>query len=144
MKDVYRYIEQIKIRWGDMDALGHINNATYLTYFEIGRTGYFNSIAVTGLWDENHGPILANAIINFRRAVSYPGELEIGVRTAKISRSSFTLEYAIYQGEQLVADGTTVVVWADYKAGRSQPLPDVVRDAIQEYEGKNLSAPVTP
>lgn len=138
MRNQFNLWIPMSVRWGDMDAMGHVNNAVYFTYCESARISYFDAIE---LWKhrehERHGPALVTAHLNFRQQVHYPAELEVGVRCSGIRHRSFTLEYEIYRRgtEQLVADGASVVAWTDYAANRAVPIPDTLRAAISRFEG---------
>lgn len=133
-----RHVEPITVRWGDMDIMGHVNNAKYFTYCESARMSYFQAIRMNEHREgERHGPALAAAHLNFRRQVHYPAELDVRTRTTEIGRSSFRMDYEIvHRGtEERVADGHGVIVWVDYDAGRSIPLPDGLRESIRRFEG---------
>jgi len=133
MRERFRVWETIVVHWGDMDALGHVNNARYFTYCETARFRYFGEIGLAELGEGGrYGPVLASASCNFRRQVHYPATLEVGTRTSRLGTTSFTMEYAIFLAgtEELAADGSAVVVWLDYQAGRSLPLPAVLRERL--------------
>lgn len=128
----------VLVRWGDMDAFSHVNNAQYFTYCESARIAYFERLGI-GL-DRSavqQAPAVVTATCNFLRQVHYPATLEVGVRTVKVGRSSFTLEYGIYlqDTEERVADGSSVVVWVDYQAEKAMPLPDNLRQQIRDIDG---------
>lgn len=129
----------IAVRWGDMDAMGHVNNAAYFTYCESARIHYFEAIGleVGTVHEEGFGPAVVTATCNFRRQVHYPADLEVGVACTRIGTSSFTLAYRIRRADDqtLVADGTSVVVWADYRAGTSAPLPEAFAARIRSLDG---------
>src|SRR5262245_26419127 len=138
MSDRARHIEPITVRWGDMDSMGHVNNAQYFTYCESARMSYFAAVnTMEHREDEQHGPALVAATLNFRRQVRYPAELEVATRVSEIGRSSFKMEYEIfYRGtDERVADGSGVIVWTDYEAGRSVPLPESLKEEIRRFEG---------
>ncbi len=80
---------------------------------------------------------MASATCNFRHQVHYPCTLTVGVRATKIGNSSFTLHYGLFDDESgnLVADGSSVVVWFDYGAGASRPVPDWLRARINALDG---------
>jgi len=128
----YPDVVTVPVQWGDQDAFGHVNNTVFLRWFEVGRISYLRlgmSHDATGL---GLGPILAAVACNFRRQVTFPDGVRIGTRVARVGRSSLLLEHAI-EGEvcgTIVADGTSTVVYYDYKAGESCPIPDAVRLAI--------------
>lgn len=138
MRDQFKHWIQIDVRWGDMDALGHVNNANYFTYCESARISYFDA---RGVWkqmeDTGQGPAVVTATCNFREQLHYPSALDVGVRATGLRNRSFRLEYLMYkQGtDELVADGSSVVVWVDYEANTAIPLPDELRTAIQRFEG---------
>lgn len=130
--------EPQQVRWGDMDAFGHVNNTTYFTYCESARMRYFRAAGLGELRAAPPvGPAAVNANCNFLRQLHAPDELDVGVRVREIGRSSFTFEYGIFRrGEdQLVAYGSSVVVWVDYAAGRSVALPESLRRRISEIDG---------
>jgi acyl-CoA thioester hydrolase len=94
--DLARHVEPITVRWGDMDSMGHVNNAKYFTYCESARMSYFAAVRMQDhREDEQHGPALVAATLNFRRQVHYPAELEVATRVREIGRSSFKMEYEI-------------------------------------------------
>ena len=130
----YNFWIKIDVRWGDMDSIGHVNNAKYFTYCESARISYFQKIDVGKFVEKSQGPALANASLNFRRQVHYPSTLEVGLKVVEVRNRSFQMNYGIFlEGtDTLVADGTSVIVWADYKVGKSVDLPSVIRDSIEK------------
>jgi acyl-CoA thioester hydrolase len=121
-----------------MDSMGHVNNAKYFTYCESARMSYFAAVRMNDHREgERHGPALAAAHLNFRAQVRYPSELEVETRVSEIGRSSFRMEYEIfYKGtDERVADGHGIIVWVDYGAGRSIPLPEALKEEIRGFEG---------
>lgn len=136
-KRTARHIEIQTVRWGDMDSMGHVNNACYFTYCESARMSYFAAIRMNDHREhERQGPALASANLNFRRQVHYPAEIEVLTRVSDIGRSSFKMEYELFlRGtDDRVADGTGIIVWVDYGTGKSTPLPEGLKGAIREYE----------
>jgi acyl-CoA thioester hydrolase len=129
---------KIPVRWGDMDAVGHVNNATYFTFCESARIEYFDQVNVGRFTDAVEGPALVQATLNFRRQVTFPAVLDVGVRVPEMRTRSFRMDYAIFfeATDTLVADGTSVIAWADYRAGRSVEVPANVRDAVEALEGR--------
>lgn len=141
MREAFQHWQPIDVRWGDMDAFGHVNNAAYFTYCESARISYFEVLdldAHRGAPD--HGPAVVTATCNFHRQVHHPAALDVGARATKIGGKSFTLEYVILRrdSEELVADGSSVVVWVDYAAGRSIPLPEPLKESIRRLDGADL------
>ncbi len=124
--------ERLQVRWGDMDALGHVNNAVFFTYCESARMRYFERLQLAEVTPPGQGPVLASASCTFRQQVRYPAELEVGLRVAEVRARSFTMEYGIFQAdsEVLVGDGASAVVWIDFAAGKAAPLPEALRAAL--------------
>lgn len=141
-----RHVDVIPVRWGDMDVMGHVNNAKYFTYCESARMSYFAAIRM--LEHREHGkqgPALACATLNFRRQVHHPAELEVFTHVGEIGRSSFKMEYELFHRgtDERVADGTGVIVWVDYGTGKSNPLPEGLKAAIREYEAAGEEGTLT-
>jgi acyl-CoA thioester hydrolase len=137
MRENFRHWQPIEVRWGDMDAFGHVNNAVYFTYCESARISYFDAIELENHRGEaTHGPAVVTATCNFRKQVHYPEALEVGARATKIGGKSFTLEYLILRrgSDEVVADGSSVVVWVDYGAGHSIALPEALKSSIQRWD----------
>lgn len=138
MRQDFRYWLDIPVRWADMDTYGHVNNAKYFTYCESSRMGWFDAIELYSFRQApQHGPALVTATCNFRRQVHHPASLDVGARATRIGSKSFQLEYELYhQGDgQLVADGSSVVVWVDYESSQAIPLPEALKERIRHYEG---------
>ena len=120
------------IRWGDMDAMGHVNNAVYFRYMESLRIDWMTQ---AGLAPDPHGvgPVIANAFCNFMVQLEYPGEVVGKLYLGRPGRSSFdmftTLERADRPGVLCAAGGATTV-WVDFQAQKSLPLPDFARRLI--------------
>ncbi len=123
----------ISVRWGDMDAFGHINNSRYATYVEEARLQWFSSIE--GGWaDESSSPVVAALSINFRLPIEWPCEVVVETYVERVGGSSLTLGFRIVSREtpqRFYADGSTVVVWVGREGGKSVPLPDRIRRAAQ-------------
>jgi acyl-CoA thioester hydrolase len=123
----------IPIRWGDMDAMGHVNNTLYFRYFEIVRIEWLHKIG--GAPDSTgQGPVIVNAFCNFIKQLEYPGELLAKHYVANAGRASFdtfiTLERTDEPGV-LYATGGATTVWIDFPRQKSVPLPDAVRRLIE-------------
>jgi acyl-CoA thioester hydrolase len=125
-----------EVRWGDMDALQHVNNAAYFTYCESVRMSFFHALELERFMDGGKlGPALVTATCNFKQQVRHPATLDVGLVVARIGGKSFTLDYGLFRAgeDEPVADGTSVVVWTDYAGGRALPIPDDLRGALEGY-----------
>jgi acyl-CoA thioester hydrolase len=129
----------IAVAWGEMDAYQHVNNTVYLRWCESARIVYFARTGLLSRKDqEGVGPILARQSIDYRRPVSYPDTVRVGVGVTRIGGSSFTMGYSVYSLAQQaeVASADSVIVLLDYRAGRSTPVDAALRAAIEELEGR--------
>ena len=139
----FTYVTSIKTRFADMDIMNHVNNVTFFVYFEIVRLEYFDQVRLLDFKKEGiEGPAVVSQTCNYRAQVFHPSMLQAGARCSRMGTKSITIEYELYlEGtDTLVADGSTVISWVDYKNGTSAPLPDELRTRIEEYEGRSFSA----
>jgi acyl-CoA thioester hydrolase len=137
MRDDFKVWITVPVRWGDMDSMGHVNNAKFFTFCESARIRYFEVIRLHEFREhDRQGPAVVSATCNFRQQVLYPATLEVGVRASRMGGKSFTLEFEIHTQESdgPVADGTSVAVWVDYERGKALPLPDALRERIQRLD----------
>jgi acyl-CoA thioester hydrolase len=129
MTQSYEY--EIEVRFRDCDALGHVNNAVYLTYLEQARFALWQRITGrTGVFaDASPNIILARVECDYRAPARMGDRLVVRTRVSAIGRSSFTLDYEILDARtrSVVANARTVQVVYDYGAGRSLPIPDDIR-----------------
>ena len=146
----FRYRHPIEIRYNDTDALGHVNNAVYFSYFEAARGGYYTEVVGhpfgTGPDAEKRTFVIAEAHITYRAPAFYGEPLFVAVRVGWVSRSAFCLEYLVeveaspIGDARVVADGSTVQVFYDLARGRPMRTPpDLVAD-LAAYEGRELPA----
>ncbi len=131
----FAYRHRLSVRFRDCDAMGHVNHAVYLTYFEQGRLTFWREL--TGAPSPHTRVIIARAECDYRAPAHFGDELEIRLEVGDIGRSSFTLKYQIVQAGSgaLVAVGSTVMVSYDYPAGKSVPLPDAARELLERLRG---------
>ncbi len=124
------------IRWGDMDALAHVNNTLYLRYFEESRVVWSQCNGM-GLNAEGTGMILAKVSVSFLKPVSYPANVVVTLHTGRVGRASFTLLNTLtVEGDaEPSATGECVIVWYDYVNKKAVPVPDHLR-AILEGRGR--------
>ena len=134
-REEFRQFIPMTVRWGDMDALGHVNNVQYFRYGESGRIAYFDSLEKDDpkFWKE-YGIILASMACDFLAQVHYPAELELGTRVTRLGRSSLNMQTAIFQDGKVVAVLRGVMVWFDYTAQKTLPIPESVRAWIRARE----------
>ena len=134
---------EIAPRFRDTDAMGHINNAVYVSYLEVARQEYWR--AFSGDEDYRRVPfILAGVKIDFRSEALVSEVLEIGIRCDWIGNKSFAFGYEIREPRtgRLVAEATSVQVCYDYEARRSHAVPARLRAMLETYEGRGLARTV--
>ena len=125
----------IEVRFRDMDALGHVNNAVYLTYLESARIAYWLHVTKRSGLDALD-MILARVEIDYRSPLSYGEALDVTVRCASMRRSSFVLEFKATEraAGRLVAEARKVLVHYDYGASRSLALPPELRELLKAQD----------
>jgi acyl-CoA thioester hydrolase len=126
-------VVRVPVQWGDMDALGHVNNAVYFTWFESARIALFERVGLPMTGVPSAGPILAHTRCDFLAPVRYPADVLAGTRVEGLGRTSFTMEYEVALAsdpERPVARGAGVVVLIDYRDGSKVPLPETLREAL--------------
>ncbi len=126
------YEMTLPIRWGDMDAMNHLNNASYFRYLETCRIDWFQTLG-RGLYEGGFGIIIVNAFCNFYQQLEYPGDVRMKMYVSDPGRSSFeswaTMERTDRPGVVYAAGGATTV-WSNFKEQKSAPLPDWLREMV--------------
>jgi acyl-CoA thioester hydrolase len=120
----------IPVRWGDMDAMAHVNNTIYFRYFEIARLEWLYKVGAAVTPAAGDGPVIVNAFCNFLRQLSFPGEVLVRHYVANPGRSSFDTYLTLERSDEpgvLYAEGGAKTVWTDYAAKKSAPMPDWFR-----------------
>jgi acyl-CoA thioester hydrolase len=135
----FTVVHEIHPRFRDTDAMGHINNAVYVTYLEVARQEYWRRF--TRMRDYGKVPfILASVTIDFRSEALMDEALEIGIRCEWIGNRSFAFAYEIRERatRRLVVEATSVQVCYDYEEKRSIPVPAGLRGQLEAFEGRAL------
>jgi acyl-CoA thioester hydrolase len=134
----YHFFHPIEIRYGDIDAQRHVNNARYFTYMEQARTKYIKAL---GLWVESDfdaiGIILAEQSCRYLNPIQLESDIKVGVRTMRLGEKSIETQYSIQDAltENELAVGQAILVAYDYQLGKSIPIPDNWRVVISAFEG---------
>ena len=135
--------QAIEPRFRDTDAMGHVNNAVYITYLEVARQAYWKRL--DGTPDYRRVPfIFAHVSCDFRSEALVSETLEIGIRCEWIGSKSFAFTYEIReQGtRRLVVEASSIQVCYDYEVKRSIPMPEELRRALEKFEGRSLEKAV--
>jgi acyl-CoA thioester hydrolase len=125
----FAFVHRERVRFRDLDAMGHVNNAVFATYIEQARIEYLRRLGLLN-GPVYMGMILARLELDFVAPGDAEGEVEIGVRPSRAGSKSFALDYELRQGERLIARATTVLVAYDYERAQSIPLPTQWREQL--------------
>lgn len=133
----FRFSTEIGVRYRDLDAAGHVNNAVYGTYVEQARVEYLEQVIGATLGTGNGA--LASLSLTFEGPVRDPtGAVTVEVRTTALGESSITQAYRLHHGGERVATGEATMVAVDPETGGSRPMPDEWRAAVRDYEPGDL------
>ena len=133
--DHYKLVrnDEMKMRWGEMDALAHMNNVAYIRYFEEARVAWFYELDIS--YDsKSEGPILGTINCRYLHAAIYPVQFLMRTYVGDLGTSSFKMYQELCnQNDRSVdfAQCSTTMVWADIAEGKSRPIPDWLRSLIQ-------------
>ncbi len=122
----------IQVRWGDMDALGHINNAMYFRYMESARVAYLSKIGIL-LGHDNQSFVLANTMCNFILPISYPANLTIETYVSKLGNSSVDFIHKFINNDkkdEITAIGLATAVWVNLIKNKAIALPKQIKDKL--------------
>ncbi len=133
--EIFRFSTTLDVRWRDLDALNHVNNAVYFSYLEQARVRYMRNLGIEPCVPAGIGFILAEASCQFRSPLRLGERVTVRARVSELGNSSFVFEYSIAGGDgRLAATARSVQVCYDYRREQSVPLPGEWRRAIVEYE----------
>ncbi|THV25116.1 acyl-CoA thioesterase [Peteryoungia ipomoeae] len=121
-----------KLRYGDTDRQGHVNNAVFATFMETGRVELIYD-PQNPLLEEGFSFVLAKLDIDYLAEVLWPGTVDIGTRVVKVGRSSVTMEQAVFQNDVCCARALTVVVHFDQTTRRSHPFSEEQRAKLEGW-----------
>lgn len=136
----YKFKTPIAIRFSDIDAVGHVNNAIYLTYFEVARFAYWKEITDWNL--RKDGVIVGRSEVNYLKPITLEDEIYCYVRTTRIGNSSFDMMHLLVRvtpnGEEICTTGKTVCISYDYTRNKSVTIPDREREKMIAYDEPRL------
>jgi acyl-CoA thioester hydrolase len=135
MKDFkkFKFIYTQIVTWGDQDSFGHVNNVQIVRYFENARAEYFT---VNKIWEDfgnkiQKGMVITNLIINYRRQIKYPSQLQIYLGITGISSRKFTVECSMVNKEEIAVTGSAELVWFDFDSGKPTHLPEFIKNLLE-------------
>jgi len=134
--DSFKYKTHIEMRFADLDMMGHVNNAIYFTYMEIGRTKYWRH-AINWDW-KTTGVVIGQASIDYIVPIFLGDKVNMYVRTSRIGKTSFDLEYLIVKdvnGKEVICSrGKTICVAYDYTSKKPSAIPEKEREKMIRFE----------
>jgi len=135
----YRLAVPIEVRFKDIDCMGHVNNAVFLTYFENTRIAYWRAMGRDRLRGEV-AYVLARSECDYRSPATMEDTVLCHIRVAALGNSSFAFEYLLRDepSGRVIATGRTVQVAYDYQAGRPIPLQEEFKRMVRRFEGRSL------
>ena len=122
-----------KIRWGDMDALGHVNNAAYFRYMETARVEWLSDIGIS-LGKDNQSFVLANTFCTFNLPITYPCEININSFATELTNTRLDIVHEFVNAKekkQVFAVGLATCVWVNLARGKAVALPDSIKKLIK-------------
>ena len=138
-RNIWPISTEIKVNWGDMDALGHVNHSVYAKWMETVRMMYFSEIGMMNLYDDsNIGPILARIEIDYELPIVFPDVVTVSTSVSRIGNSSFDMRYKIESlsnNGKSAAIGSVVCVVLDYSSGMPHKIPPKLRESIARLQG---------
>jgi acyl-CoA thioester hydrolase len=123
-------VEEISVRWGDMDARGHVNNTIYYRYFESSRIALFRAL---NLYEEptevKVGPILSFQSCKYKASLTYPDTIYVGSKIETIEGSKIIINHSIVSKKlkRVVAEGEAHIIWYDYENQKRAPISDKLK-----------------
>ena len=133
------FVHVERVRFGDLDAMRHLNNVVFLRYFETARIAYLRHLIPShdpsSPEADDFGVIFAECYINYRAPVHFDEQVAVTCSVADVRRSSFRVPFVMHVGDRLVAEGSGVLVGFDYVAQKAGPLPDDIRQRLEDEAG---------
>ena len=137
MPEVFTHTE--RVRFGDLDAMRHLNNVVFLRYFETARIAFIRSLLPdhnpSNPETESFGLIFAECHINYRSPVYFDEEVAVECSIGEVRRSAFQVDFAMRVGDRTAAEGYGWLVGFDYLSEKAAPLPDSFRDVLESAAG---------
>jgi acyl-CoA thioester hydrolase len=132
----FKFSVAVEVRFRDLDALGHVNNAVYLTYFEIARTHYWTQLFGIHSYDE-FGFLVVRTECNYRSPAHFGEELRVAAGISTLKNSSFVFDYEVTElgSGRLIADGKSFQACFDTTEKRTIEIPAELRKKVTEFEG---------
>ena len=129
----YRFFHAITTRWSDNDALQHVNNVVYFSYFDTALTYFEMSRGIADLVNGTVRVVMAETNCRYLRSIAFPDQVTVGLRAAAIGRSSFRYDLAVFRNDEdgASAEGHVVRVFVELATQRPVPVPEASRAILE-------------
>ncbi|KIO36937.1 MULTISPECIES: thioesterase family protein [unclassified Shewanella] len=127
---------RIQVAWGEMDALQHVNNVVYFRYFETARIDFFNQLfPLDKLYKSGMGPVISDNNARYKRPVTFPDTLLVGVSISDIHKDRFTMHYQVFSERQqaITTTGSSVAVMFDFNKQAKAELPAELLAVLKQH-----------
>lgn len=140
MTDDFRHRTTLQVRFRDIDAFGHVNNAVFFSYVELARIRYLLDVLQPGEPFDRLPLILARVELDYRSPIAFGDEVVVETRVDRVGHSSFAMSHNMTASGRLAGEVQTVLVTYDYASARPIPVPDDWRRRLGEHEGHTFGA----
>jgi acyl-CoA thioester hydrolase len=139
------FVHTLQVRFRDLDAYNHVNNAVYLTYFEEARIAFIAAIGMRSLFSPERSTVIAHAEVDYRAPAQLGDQLDIEVTVGEVRNTSYELNYRIVRRSdgRLIATGKTVQVCFNFVLNGPTRLPEAWRHMLRNGTSANMAAPST-
>lgn len=131
----FRFVHPVAVRFRDLDPMGHVHHSLPLMYWEEARARYWRTVAgreTVAAIDY----VMGEFVLRFHQRIHFPATLRAGVRTTRLGRSSFDMDYGLWDADDhLLSSGSSTQIMFDYDTGTSKPIDPDTRARIEGYEG---------
>ena len=130
----FRHEYALQVRWGDMDAYGHVNNTLFFRYLECARFAYFEEVCG---FEAKSMPmvVVVDLQCHFQAQLHYPAEVVVKSAVVRLGNSSFDLRAEVWAHGRCCATSKAVMVWMDATSKRPMRIPAPALAMIRDYEG---------
>lgn len=144
--DDYNVQFTLPVVWGDMDSFRHVNNITYMRYFESVRMVYMDRINYSE-WLEKHGigPVLKTVTCNYKMPLLFPDTVTMGVKVTDLQSDRFTMHHIVFseKHQKIAAEGESVLVYFNFEEGRKAPIPAEMLKIMRDIQPSLRTAGVS-
>ena len=125
----------LPVRWGDMDAYGHVNNSLFFRYLESGRFAYIKDILLPLGGKSVPMVVVAEIQCRFEAQIVFPADVSVKTKVLRLGNSSFDMYAEIWNGDKRCATSQAVMVWCDEKTDKPVRMPQIFIEKVRELEG---------